>query len=210
MSRRRVMTATLDFGIPGLDVAPGDHVCALYMGDAERDEILFPYLRAGVRSGDKVICIVDQDDTASVRRGISDAGDIDACIQSGQLQLHTSAQTYRRCAGDRFRTEDMITFWDDSLSPAMSGGFRFARVVGEMSWALRSLPELDELSLYESEYNRFSSRYGLWGLCLYDLERFGGGIIVDVLKTHPKILMGGMVLDNPHYLSPDEFLAQRS
>jgi hypothetical protein len=211
MSRRRVMTATLDFGIPGLDLAPGDHVCALYMGDAERDEILFPYLRAGVRAGDKVICIVDQDDTASVRRGISDAGDIDACIQSGQVQLHTSSDTYKACGGDRFCTGDMIDFWDSSLSPAMSGGgFRFARIVGEMSWALSSLPELDELSLYESEYNRFANRYGHWALCLYDLERFGGGIIVDVLKTHPKILLGGMVLDNPHYLSPDEFLAQRS
>jgi hypothetical protein len=204
------MTATLDFGIPGLDIAPGDHVCALYMGAAERDEILFPYLTAGLRSGDKVICIVDQEDTRAVRAGISDGGDIDACIQSGQLQLHTSADTYKTCGGGSFCTDDMIDFWDDSLGPAMSGGFRFARVVGEMSWALSSLPQLDELSLYESEYNRLSTRYGQWGLCLYDLERFGGGIIVDVLKTHPKILLGGMVLDNPHYLSPDEFRAQRS
>jgi hypothetical protein len=32
---------------------------------------------------------------------------------------------------------------------------------------------------------------------------------VDVLKTHPKVLIGGMVLDNPYYLEPDEFLAKR-
>jgi hypothetical protein len=53
-------------------------------------------------------------------------------------------------------------------------------------------------------------RYPQWGLCLYDLGRFGGGILLDVLKTHRKVLLGGMVLDNPHYLTPDEFLAQRS
>ncbi len=47
-------------------------------------------------------------------------------------------------------------------------------------------------------------------LCLYDLELFGGGIIVDVLKTHKKLLLGGLVLENPHYLTPDEFLATRS
>jgi hypothetical protein len=104
----------------------------------------------------------------------------------------------------------MITFFEDSVGRAMSGNYRFARVFGEMSWALRDLPGFDELSLFESEFNRYVRRYPQWGLCLYDLERFGGGILVDVLKTHPKILLGGMVLDNPHYLTPDEFLAQRS
>ena len=43
---------------------------------------------------------------------------------------------------------------------------------------------------------------------LYDLDVFGGGILVDLLKTHPKLLLGGMLLENPrHALSPDEFVA---
>jgi hypothetical protein len=46
-------------------------------------------------------------------------------------------------------------------------------------------------------------------LCLYDLNAFGGGILVDQLATHPKILLGGMLFENPHYLSPDEFRATR-
>jgi hypothetical protein len=46
-------------------------------------------------------------------------------------------------------------------------------------------------------------------LCLYELDRFGGDVLVDVLKTHPKVLFGGMILDNPYYLAPDEFLAAR-
>jgi hypothetical protein len=29
------------------------------------------------------------------------------------------------------------------------------------------------------------------------------------VKTHPKALLGGMVIDNPYYLDPDEFLASR-
>ena len=46
-------------------------------------------------------------------------------------------------------------------------------------------------------------------LCLYDLDRFDGDVLVDILKTHPKVLVGGMVLDNPYYLEPAEFLAAR-
>jgi hypothetical protein len=46
-------------------------------------------------------------------------------------------------------------------------------------------------------------------MCLYDLDRFGGQILVDILKTHPKVLMGSTVLENLYYLEPDEFLATR-
>jgi hypothetical protein len=199
----------LDFGIQGVNLAPGDHVCGLYMGAAERDAILFPYLQAGLRSGDKCVCIVDQEDTEAVRAGISDGADIDACIDSGQLRLHTASETYQARGAGRFTPEDMIEFFEDAVGRAMSSDFRFARVVAEASWALRE-PGLDELSRFESELNRYMPRYPQWGLCLYDLGRFGGGILVDVLKTHRKVLLGGMVLDNPHYLTPDEFLAQRS
>jgi hypothetical protein len=34
-------------------------------------------------------------------------------------------------------------------------------------------------------------------------------MLVDLLRTHPKLLIGGLVIDNPHYLSPEEFLAAR-
>jgi hypothetical protein len=46
-------------------------------------------------------------------------------------------------------------------------------------------------------------------LCLYALDSFSGELLVDVLKTHPKVLLAGMVLDNPYYLEPAEFLASR-
>ena len=42
-------------------------------------------------------------------------------------------------------------------------------------------------------------------LCLYDLRRLGSGVLLDLMRTHPRILLGGLVLENPHYLSDDEF-----
>jgi hypothetical protein len=44
-------------------------------------------------------------------------------------------------------------------------------------------------------------------LCLYDLTRYGAGVIVDLLRVHPIILLSGLVLENPYYLPPDELLA---
>ncbi len=76
-----------------------------------------------------------------------------------------------------------------------------------MSWAAKQAPGTDELVAYEAELNRFLPRYPQVVLCLYDVERFGGELVVDMLKTHPKVLLNGMLLDNPYYIEPDEFLA---
>jgi hypothetical protein len=43
-------------------------------------------------------------------------------------------------------------------------------------------------------------------VCLYDIERFGPGIIVNLLKTHPRMLIGEMLIENPYYLTPDELI----
>jgi hypothetical protein len=45
-------------------------------------------------------------------------------------------------------------------------------------------------------------------VCLYDLEQFGSAVIFNLLKTHPILLLGGLLLENPHYKSPDEVLAE--
>jgi len=74
---------------------------------------------------------------------------------------------------------------------------------------LSELPDLNDFLIYESELNRFLPRYPQVIMCLYDLDRFGGQILVDILKTHPKVLMGSTVLENLYYLEPDEFLASR-
>jgi hypothetical protein len=41
------------------------------------------------------------------------------------------------------------------------------------------------------------------------VDRFGAGIVVDILKTYPEVLVSGIVIDNPYYLTADEFLARR-
>jgi hypothetical protein len=202
------VTHTLELGIPGLRLAEGDHVCAFYRGARERDEILIPYLQAGLRTGDKCICVVDAAEPREVLAALGSEAEVDQWISDTQLELRASTDAYLRSG--RFCTEEMLTFWENFVGPAVAGRFRFARSVGEMTWALRQVPGVEELVGYESELNRFLPRYPQVILCLYDLERFGGEIIIDLLKTHPRILLGGMVLDNPNYLEPDEFLAVRS
>jgi hypothetical protein len=37
---------------------------------------------------------------------------------------------------------------------------------------------------------------------MYDLDRFGGELLFSTLKTHPKVLVGGLIHENPYYIPP--------
>jgi hypothetical protein len=78
-----------------------------------------------------------------------------------------------------------------------------------MTWAVTELIGWDNLSRYESQLNRFVPRYPQVMMCLYDLDSLGGDLLVEILRTHPKVLLGGTVLENLYYLEPDDYLATR-
>jgi len=198
---------SIGLGVPGVQLSPGDHICAFYPSLAERDEILIPYLREGMDYGDKCICVLDNADSGSLGASIGPSGRTDTANRE-QLELLRSEDIYLESG--EFSTKRMIEFWDTSVGDALAGGFEFARAAGEMTWALREMPGVEELIGYESLLNKFLPKYPQVILCLYELGRFSGEVLVDVLKTHPKVLLGGMLLDNPYYLEPDEFLASRT
>jgi MEDS: MEthanogen/methylotroph, DcmR Sensory domain len=200
------MPATVDLGISGLEVRTGDHICAFYRG-AERDDMLVSFLAAGLRTGDKCICVLDAARPESLLALLDDP-QVQERLERRQLEFVDSRDAHR--ASGQFVPDQMVEFWEHSVQSALEGGqYEFFRAAGEMTWALRDMADLDQLATFESEVNRLMPRYPQVYLCVYDIERFSGEQILDVLKTHPKVLLGAMVFDNPYYVEPDEFLALR-
>jgi hypothetical protein len=196
------MTAIIPTGPPGISIDVGDHICAFYRGEAERDQVLIPYLTEGLAAGDRCICVLDrsQPDEFVGRLG---GVELD---RRGQLSLLRSADSYLKTGA--FHADDMLAFWAGMASEAFDQhGYRFLRAVGEMTWALEDLPGVDSLVNYEARLNRFLPNYPQTILCLYDLELFtNGGLLIDILRTHPKVMMSGALLDNPWFIEPDQFL----
>jgi hypothetical protein len=98
----------------------------------------------------------------------------------------------------------MLTFWTESMAQAETQGYSFFRLVGEMTWALRDVPGVKHLAGYESELNRVTSNHPVIVLCLYDLDLFSGEVIVNIVKTHPQMVIQGILVENPYYVTPDE------
>jgi hypothetical protein len=196
------MTGPVPSGIDEIGLQPGSHVCAFYRGDSDRDRLLTGYLGAGLAGGDKCICIVDSADIAE-RLGTLPGACGELGPLGGQLDIHLPESTY--LAGGEFTTADMLTFWTEAMVKAAIEGYSFCRLAGEMTWALRDAPGVEHLIGYESELNRVTASLPVVVLCLYDLDRFGGEVVVNIVKTHPQVLIQRILVENPYYVGPDEF-----
>jgi hypothetical protein len=77
-----------------------------------------------------------------------------------------------------------------------------------MEWAADGDPCIDRLIEFESRVNDVWQRHEDAVICTYNLTRFGGDTVIDIMRTHPMIIIGGILQQNPFYVPPDQFLLE--
>lgn len=183
------------------------HVCAFFHGEDERYRVLLPFIREGFDFGEKALHVVDPLRRGEHVRCLESVGiDVNGAIADGRLELRTWEDTYFR--GGSFDRDEMLVMLEDTLSSAMRRGFPLTRLIANMEWSLDERTDSDQLIEYEARFNRQIPDCPDWVLCTYDLTRFRGDVVIDVMRTHPLILIGGALLENPFYTPPDRFLRE--
>jgi hypothetical protein len=89
-----------------------------------------------------------------------------------------------------------------------TGGFPLRRICCRMDWAVESGSHVDDVIEFESRVNEVWLRHEDAVICTYDLGKFGGDAIVDILRTHPMVVIGGILHKNAFFVPPDEFLRE--
>ena len=187
----------------GLGLDHGDHVCGFYYSTEERDAMLLPYLRESIRDGYKCVAVVDSLTPAELAEQVEGAHN---ALTSGQLELFNSEQTYLQTGV--FDPALTIAFWEQRAQQLVDDReFDYIKLLGELSWIDRTGTPRDDIIRYESWADNFVSRYPMTILCLYDLRRMGSSVMMDLLRTHPRLLMGGLLLEDPHHIPSDDFTA---
>ena len=102
----------------------------------------------------------------------------------------------------------MYGYWHDFHAEARAGGFDCARATGETSWS-REVTDGERIIEYEARLNDVLATMPVTALCQYDVNRFDGATILDVLRIHPVMLVGGQLIQNPYYVTPEQFFASR-
>ncbi len=189
----------------GETITGSPHICAFFDSREEQYEILLPWLKEGIDNNEEVLTILESNKHHEHRLRLLEANiPVEETVQRGQLKVVASEDTYLREGA--FAAERMFNIVEQALIGASSGPYRRFRGCGEMEWALKNMPGTDELMEYEARLNHLSKKHECSILCIYDINRFSGSAVADVLATHSHVIMHGKIHINPHFMEPLDYL----
>ncbi len=196
---------TVDLGFTPERVPTGTHICQMYNDRDERTEALWRFIGAGLQAGECTACfsenIAEEEiDGFLAKMGVSLA----EAKNRGAFALSRTSEVYFR--GDAFDPARMLGLLADYHTDAVARGFPNARVIGEMTSAIETIPGGSRLLEYESKVSVLLRSRPMTAVCQYDVAAFSGATIMDVLKVHPMVVVRGSVVRNPFYLPPEEYL----
>jgi hypothetical protein len=197
--------ATVPFA--GSQLGESRHICAFFHSADEQYRVLLPFIRDGFDCGDKAVHVVSAERCGEHVQRLAEAGiDPTAAQRSGQFELRTNTETYLR--DGRFDPDRMLEIFSKMAGSSAKEGFRLSRIVCQMDWAADGRSHLEDLVEFESRVTDVWRRHDDVVICVYDLAKFGGDTVMDIMRTHPMVLIGGIVQENPFFVPPEEFLLE--
>jgi len=184
------------------------HICAFFNSAEEERRVLRSSIHDGLANGEKGIHVVDPElRDEYVERLAADDPTVHAAISTGQLEVKTWEGTY--LIGGCFSQHDMVSRVDELLNSRPPDRESQTRIVAHMEWALLDKPGVEDLVEYESRVNCLLVKSEDPVICAYDVSKFPADVITDILRVHPVAIIGGVLRENPFYIPPDQFLAER-
>lgn len=191
----------------GSELGADCHICGFFRNPEEEYHLLLPFIKEGFERGEKAFHIVDPKLLDEHLRRLNSAGiNVTEAEKSGQLELCNWTQVYLQ--DGYFDQNRMLALWRDVLVAAGQRGFSRTRLVCHMEWALEDHEGASDLIEYEAKFSLMYNGGRDPVICTYDLTRFSGDIIMGVLRTHPMVILGGVLQVNPFFIPPEQFLQE--
>jgi hypothetical protein len=183
------------------------HVCAFFNSEDEEYRVLLPFIKDGFTCGDKAVHVVNSNQRDDHLQRLAAVGiDTAAAQRAGQLEIRASTDAYLR--DGRFDQDRMLQVFEQLASGNANHVFPLSRIVCRMDWAAERPTHVDELIEFESRVNDLWNRHDDAVICTYHLSRFSGDTVIDIMRTHPAVIVGGILQQNPFYVPPEQFLRE--
>jgi hypothetical protein len=183
------------------------HICAFFNSVDEQHRVLGSFIKDGFDQGDKAFHLVDPEQREDHLRRLAEAGiDVQEAMGTGQLEVRPWQDG--PLGGSRFDQDTWLASFEQVLQSGPAAGYAQTRFLAQMEWALVDLPGVEDLIEFETRVNYVVPKYDDAVICAYDLSKFGARVVMDALRTHPVVIIGGLLQENPFFVPPDQFLLE--
>jgi hypothetical protein len=185
----------------------GTHICTFFRSSDEKYRVLMPFIREGMEQGDRAFHIVDPALRRDHAQRIAETGiDTAQAEAEGQLEIIGWDEAYVRDGS--FNRSAMLSLLPTFLNKGRTQGFLTTRFIADVGWVLNTPGALDQLLEYECRVNLVLPKAADIVICSYDLDKVDAAMVIAAMRTHPIVLIGGIVQRNPFYVPPDELLKE--
>lgn len=199
--------STRTVNLAGREIGCSAHACAFFHTEEQLYKVLLPFIREGFAAGDRAVHIVDPANRDRHLQTLSSAGiDAETSLDRGQLEVRRWEDAYLR--EGRFDQDAMLALIQEVLEAGRRDDFPMTRLVANMEWALEDRPGVHDIVEYESRLNYILPKYDDTVVCTYDLGKFSAPVIMEILRTHPMVIVGEVMQENPFYTPPDQHLRE--
>jgi len=183
------------------------HVCAFFNSPQEEYATLLPFVRDGLERGERAYHVLPARYRQEHLDQLRSAGiDVRAAQQRRQLEVATPEEVYLR--NGRFSKEAMLEVIQEALKAGPTLGFPLTRLIAHAEAVLQDGSVANEWIEYETRLNDVLPHYHDPVICTYDANLLNGAIAVDILRTHPVVIIGGRLYENPFFVPPTKFLPE--
>jgi anti-anti-sigma factor len=175
------------------ELRPGDHACLTYSDAEERLDIVAAFVRDGIGTGQKVVCLTDPGDSPEFADEL--AGRDVKPTTPGQLSIRDNDAAW--LCGGQVSAANMIEMLSSELAAAHRDGFAGLRVTADMCWATRPVAAVDELLVFETRVADLFADGRLTAVCQYDRQSFDQVTLAFAAKAHPRAVTAAVYYEDP-------------
>jgi hypothetical protein len=186
------------------------HICAFFSNPDEEYRTLLPFIREGLENGEKAFHTVDPGRREDHLRRL-EAGGLNASALCQTCQMEVRDWNAMHLQDGQFDQDKTLARFKEVVESAKTRGFPLIRFITHMEWALENVPGVNDLLEYEAKANYiWLNQKGRINpvICTYNLTKFSGEVIVDIIRTHPLVIIGGILQENPFFVTPEIFLEE--
>lgn len=190
--------SSIELGIYGERVSPGDHIALLWEKPQEFEGAV-GFLELALRGQEHGVIFGHREANERVVQILTSRGyDVGALELQGKLTILSGVPD-----GDALLGSVEATF-----QRAMDNGATLIRLLGNIGWGREHWPIEEEILAFEAKVTSAAKAFPCVVLCLYDVRSLSGRIIVHgAYETHPLTICGNLLRENPYHVPLEQFLA---
>lgn len=190
-------------GFTDAELSTGSHICFFYSSKEERYNIVSSYISQGLLKGERCICIGSEDFEFDLSASL--VAEISATQALSRMQL-----IFDR--GDDFRErlsegiDEGVNYLQDLVAESQALGWPTMRITMDTAFVLTDVSDKTDWLRLEAKISYEINKMPVLLMCQYDLKSISGQFFINILRTHPFVIVDGAFFENQFLIEPLSYI----